>query len=49
MYWLGRALEQDGQIDQAVSAYGKLLRQDYNYLKGEVRKRLDDLKDRGKE
>lgn len=49
MYWLGRVLEQDGRIDQAVSAYGKLLRQDYNYLKGEVRKRLDDLKNRGKE
>ena len=49
MYWLGRSLEQDGRIGQAVSAYGKLLRQDYNYLKGEVRKRLDDLKNRGKE
>ena len=29
---------------QAISAYGKLLRQDYNYMKGDVRKRLDELK-----
>ena len=44
MYWVGRALHQDGQIERAIRAYGKLLRQDYNYMKGEVRKRLDELK-----
>lgn len=48
MYWVGRALEAGGQSEQAVSAYGRLLRQEYNYMKGDVRKRLDELKKQAK-
>ncbi len=44
LYWLGRAYESAGQIDDARTAYGKLLREDYNYRDGEARKRLDALK-----
>ncbi len=44
MYWTGRALEAAGNPAGAVTAYGKLLRKDYNYMDGDVRKRLDELK-----
>ena len=44
LYWLGRASEAAGNTDEAKAAYGKLLRQDYNFLDGDARKRLDSLK-----
>ena len=44
MYWVGRSHEQADEAEKAISAYGKLLRQDYNYMNGDVRKRLDTLK-----
>ncbi len=44
MYWLGRAYEADGKIDEAKAIYGKLLRQDYNYASGDARKRHESLK-----
>lgn len=44
LYWLGRAYEGAGNVEQATATYGKLLRQDYNYMDGEVRKRLEELK-----
>ncbi|MGD8450473.1 MAG: hypothetical protein PVJ57_01525 [Phycisphaerae bacterium] len=44
MYWQARALEADGRIDDARSAYGKLLRQDYNYADGDARRRMEALK-----
>jgi Flp pilus assembly protein TadD len=44
LYWTGRALEAAGDATGAVSAYGKLLRKDYNYMDGDVRNRLDELK-----
>lgn len=43
-YWLGRALEAAGKHDEAKVAYGKLLRQDYNYADGDARRRLENLK-----
>ncbi len=43
LYWLGRAHEAAGQADQAREAYGKLLRQDYNFMDGDARKRLEKL------
>lgn len=44
LYWLGRAHEVGGNIEEARAAYGKLLRQDYNYMDGDARKRMDGLK-----
>jgi len=44
LYWLGRAHEAAGHQDEAKAAYGKLLRQDYNYMNGDARKRLENLK-----
>lgn len=44
LYWLGRSYEGAGNAEQATATYGKLLRQDYNYGDGEVRKRLEELK-----
>lgn len=44
LYWYGRAAESRGDADEARSAYGKLLRQDYNYMDGDARKRLEALK-----
>ena len=44
MYWIGRALEANGQREEARAAYGKLLRLDYNYAQGDARKRHDSLK-----
>ena len=43
LYWLGRASESEGKTDEAKAAYGKLLRQDYNYMNGDARKRLESL------
>ncbi len=44
LYWLGRAYETAEKRDEARDAYGKLLRQDYNYRNGDARKRLEELK-----
>jgi len=44
LYWLGRAQEALGRVDDAKATYGKLLRQDYNYRDGDARKRLESLK-----
>lgn len=43
LYWLARAHEAAGQKDDAKAAYGKLLRQDYNYMDGDARRRLEAL------
>jgi len=43
LYWLGRAYEAAGRVEDAAATYGKLLRQDYNYRDGDARKRLDEL------
>ncbi len=40
LYWWGRASESAGHKEMAKAAYGRLLRQDYNYKGGEVRDRL---------
>lgn len=40
-YWLGRALEDDGKVEDARKTYGKILQLDYNYR--DVRARLDGL------
>ncbi len=44
LYWLARAYEADGKTEDAKVAYGKLLRQDYNFMDGDARKRLEGLK-----
>ncbi len=49
LYWLGRSYEEDGQIPQAKDFYGKLLRQDYNFMDGDARKRLDEIVKKEKE
>lgn len=41
---LGRAYEAAGRPDDAATTYGRLLRLDYNYADGEVRRRLEALK-----
>jgi tetratricopeptide (TPR) repeat protein len=46
LYWLGRSLEAAEKVDEAKDAYGKLLRQDYNYRDGDARQRLDALKEK---
>jgi len=46
LYRLGRAYEEDGQVAEALKTYGQLIQWDYNYRNGEVRKRLDALKNR---
>ena len=43
-YWLARAFEADGRIEDAKAAYGKLLRRDYNFADGDARKRMENLK-----
>ncbi|MBI4578149.1 MAG: hypothetical protein HY718_00510 [Planctomycetes bacterium] len=43
-YWLGRSCEGGGQTEDALKIYGQLIRWDYNYRKGDVRKRIDDLR-----
>ena len=40
-YWLGRCLEETGDITSAKKTYGELLQLDYNYR--DVRARLDAL------
>ncbi|HPD28526.1 MAG TPA: tetratricopeptide repeat protein [Phycisphaerae bacterium] len=42
-YWLGRALEADGNAPEALKIYGQLIEWDYNYRKGDVRKRIENL------
>lgn len=42
-YWLGRALQGDGNVPEALKTYGQLIEWDYNYRKGDVRKRIEDL------
>lgn len=44
LYWLGRSQEAAGNAEEARAAYGKLLRQDYNYKDGDARKRMEGLK-----
>ena len=44
-YWLARAYEADGKIDDARNAYGNILQLDYNYR--DVRGRLDGLESAG--
>jgi len=44
LYWLGRACEAEGNTLEAKAVYGKLLRQDYNYMDGDARQRLENLK-----
>ena len=44
LYWLARAYEADGRIEDARTTYGKLLRQDYSFKDGDARKRLEGLK-----
>lgn len=44
LYWVGRAHEEDGKVDDALATYGKLLRQDYNYADGDARRRHEKLK-----
>lgn len=48
LYWVGRAYEADGNIDQAIATYGKLMRLDYNYANGDTRQRHNALKERKK-
>lgn len=43
-YWLGRTYEGAGQTEDALKVYGQLIQWDYNYRKGDVRKRIDDLR-----
>jgi hypothetical protein len=43
LYWLGRAAEADGKKDEAKSAFGRLLRIDYNYADGDARRRLESI------
>jgi len=43
-YWLGRTYEAAGQTEDALKTYGQLIQWDYNYRKGDVRKRIDDLR-----
>jgi len=48
-YWIGRAREADGDAEEALTTYGKLLRLDYNYADGDARRRHDELKIHRKE
>ncbi|MGD2108260.1 MAG: hypothetical protein PVI86_02590 [Phycisphaerae bacterium] len=41
LYWLGRAQEASGRVDEARKTYGQVLQMDYNY--SDVRDRLDKL------
>ncbi len=44
MFQLGLAYEADGRNEEAADILGKLLRLDYNYAKGDARRRLESLK-----
>jgi hypothetical protein len=48
LYWIGRAHEADGNVDEALADYGKLIRLDYNYAAGDARKRHSELKQKSK-
>ena len=48
-YWLGRSLEADDRTEDALKIYGQLIQWDYNYGKGDVRKRLEGLKKRDRD
>lgn len=43
LYWQARSLEAAGRTEEAKAAYGKLLRQDYNYMDGDARRRSEAL------
>jgi tetratricopeptide (TPR) repeat protein len=43
LYWVGRAYEANGNVEEAKATYGKLLRQDYNYADGDARRRHESL------
>ncbi|RMF83792.1 MAG: hypothetical protein D6744_04060, partial [Planctomycetota bacterium] len=43
LYNLGIALEGKGDLEEAATVYGKLLRIDYNYAGGDARRRLEAL------
>jgi tetratricopeptide (TPR) repeat protein len=43
LYWLGRAHAAEGNAQEAKDAFGRLLRQDYNFMDGDARQRLDEL------
>lgn len=43
LYWVGRAYEANGNVEEAKATYGKLLRQDYNYADGDARQRHEGL------
>ncbi|MFQ6048155.1 MAG: hypothetical protein ACE5K7_02195 [Phycisphaerae bacterium] len=41
-YWLGRSYEENGDAEQALDVYGKIIQWDYNYQ--DVRERMDRLR-----
>lgn len=45
-YLLGRALEDSGEIQEAIKTYSKIVRWDYNYR--DVKSRLDNLQNKSK-
>lgn len=45
-FWWGRSFEEDGRVEEALKVYGQLIEWDYNYRQGDVRKRLERLKNR---
>lgn len=44
-YWLARSYEEAGKIEDAVKAYNQIIQWDYNFR--DVRKRIDDLREKG--
>lgn len=48
LYHYGISCEADERLADAKDAYGKLLRLDYNYANGDVRRRMDELNKRVK-
>jgi tetratricopeptide (TPR) repeat protein len=45
LYWLARSFEAAENLEEARDAYGRLLRQDYNFMDGDARKRLERLQE----
>ena len=45
-FWLARSLEEDGHVEDALKLYGQIIQWDYNYRKGDVRKRYEGLQDK---